>query len=149
MNTNFGRLRAGTNIYDADILLSSELSILDSGFNKIAQTDQQNIVTEKPIQDLNAMALREMIDQNPDSAVLLQWAAGYSDDVNAIHNALLLPINNYVQAFQTMPQTAETETIMNNLVNAQTELKNFIGVVDSFIGEKNLILERLKGQGAR
>jgi hypothetical protein len=148
MDKNFGRLRAGTHIYDADILLSSGLSFLDAGFNKKSQTDQ-NVVPEQPAQDLNAMALKELIEKNPDSAVLLQWAAGYNDDVSAIFNALLLPINNYVQAFQTMPQTAETENIMNNLLGVQTGLKNFVGAIEGFIGEKNLIMERLKGQGAQ
>ena len=149
MYVNLGKINVGEIVDNTGVFLSSGLSILDSGLNKKAQTDQQNINPEQPSQDLNAMALKELIEKNPDSAVLLQWAAGYNDDINAISNALLLPINNYVQAFQSMPQTAETESIMNNLLGAQTELKNFVGAVENFIGEKNLIVERLKGQGAQ
>jgi hypothetical protein len=78
MNSNFGRLRAGTNIESTNILLSSGLSFLDAGLKKKSQNDQQNLNPQQPTQDLNAMALKELIEKNPDSAVLLQWSAGYS-----------------------------------------------------------------------
>jgi hypothetical protein len=149
MYVNLGKINVGEVIDSTGVFLSSDLSVLDSGLNKKAQINEQNADTEQHSQSLNAMMLEELIQKNPDSAILLQWASGYNDDVNAISNALLLPINNYIKAFQSMPQTAETENIMNNLVNTQTELKNFVGMIEGFVGEKNSIIEKLKAQGVK